>query len=291
MCLDHSEATARIIFAGLFIFCFNENAQCEVGILKHEKHQPQLIIKEVGPDNITREIDHKFDLTADLAIEAINPIKGGAQPYYQSGFNRPKNVGDPEDFKWLTDLEGEEFHGHRLNIKSSKVGERPEALKSILYIDNGDFYSYLKSTEMYIRVPYEKPSPEIFLGKTAHIVGVDIGCSDEGQSGILLRNKVTGYELFLSKFRDEDGEILRYEIIFNNICISHTKPTESDFVQYYQLLSDPDGLMFDLKKAVKQSARYPSGKSIVGTAYILDGRPIVCDSIYLSKTQTLSAFI
>lgn len=288
MCLDHSEATARIIFAGLFVFCFNENGQCEVGILKHESHQPQLIIQEIGPDNVPRTLDHTFDLSSDLTVEAISPLKGGVRPYYQPEFDRPQNVGDPEDFKWLTDLEGDEFHGRRLDIKSHIPGERPEALKSILYFSDGDFYSYLKSTEMYVRVPYKMPSQEIFLGKTSHIVGVDISCSDEEQSGILLTDKEAGNELFLSKYRDADQEFLRYEIIFNNICLSPASRPDSDFVLYYRLLSDPDGVMFDLRKAVKQSDYYLTGKSIEGTALIIDGRPIVCDSIYLSKTPTLS---
>jgi hypothetical protein len=290
MCLDHSEATGRITFAGLFVFCFNETEQCEVGILRHETHHPQLIILEIGPDNIPRAREHNFNLNNDLTIEAIHPLKGGAKPYLQPGFNRPKNDGDPEDFKWLTDLEGEEFHDCRLDIKLQRAGERPEALRSLLYINHGDFYSYLKSTELYVRVPYQKPSPEVFLGKTSHIVGVDISCSDEGRSGVLLKDKTTGDELFLSKFRDEDDEILRYEIIFNNLCLTPTSVSESDFVLYYQLLSAPDNVMFDLRKAVKQSERYPSGKSIVGTGLILDGRPIVCDPIYLSKTQSLSPF-
>jgi hypothetical protein len=287
MCLDHSEATARIIFAGLFIFCFNEKGQCEVGIFAHENHQPQLIVKEIGPDNIPRDIDHTFDLCSDLTIEAVHPRTGGVKPYYQPEFNRPDNAGDPEDFKWLTDLEGEEFHSRRLDIKSLP-GEKPEALKSILYINNGDFYSYLKSTEMYARVPYRMPSPEIFLGKTAHMVGVDIGCSDAEESGILLSDKEAGCELFLSKFRGADKEILRYEIIFNNICLSPATLPYSDFVLYYRLLSDPDGVMFDLRKAVKQTDRYPRGMFISGTDIMVDGRPIVCDSIYLSKTPTLS---
>lgn len=288
MRLDHSKAIARISFTGLFVFCLNEQRQCEVGIFKHEEHTPQLSIQEIGLENIPRKIEHNFNLDNDLMIKAIYSVKPGVAKNLQPDFDRQSDTGDPEDFRWLTDLEGEEFHQRKLSIEPQP--ENP-ALRSILYINDGDLYTCLKSYDVYARVPVQNAPPEIFLGKTAHVVAADITCEDNPDSGILLKDKVTGYELFLPWYRNQaSDQFSRYEIAFNN---TRAQPMSigqiSDFVLYYQLVKDPDDVMFDLRKTVEEGDRRSTGQRIRGSFRLLDGRPIICDGIYLGQTTSLSA--
>lgn len=302
--MDHSKATVRISLLGLTAFCFNGKNQCEMGLLIHREHRPSLSIQEIGPDNSPINVRHSIDLDHDLRIEATN---AGVAKYLQPGFDRSQDAGDPEDFRWVMDLEGEEFHNQLL----TQIG----SLGPKLHINDGTVYTRLKSGVAYARkradTNAEDPS---YLGKVANVVGVDIVCDDDG--GVLVTNERTNNQLWLRKI--VDGRHRRYQI-----TISNTRPevafhpghmNGSDFLLYYQIFRDSAGEQFDLRNVFPEnhplatnvflksslqrraaakgaSANHPLVTDVfLGNLRLtLDGEPEVCNSVFLGRTQSLRA--
>ena len=152
-------------------------------------------------------------------------------------FDRSKDSGDPEDFRWILDLEGGEFHKRQLTLTN------PDKIGAIFRIAHGAVYTKRKSKDSYYRVVQDSEESLTELGKVADQIGVDIFL-DNAATGVMLRRSGGEAEpLFLSR---ESG--VRYEI---NVAY---EPDASDamagvnhFRYWYQAFADLSGKRFDIK--------------------------------------------
>ena len=264
MGLDHSEAMVRITFTGIFAFCINEKGQCEIGVLKHHEHEATLSIARFGESNDPENIAPPAAWKSGLQIKTEDP---GAHQYIGTDFDRPSNAGDPEDFRWILDLEGPDLHDHHLLRRPNQSGM--VSLSPILRIDGGTIYTYLKSVSTYSRVSVQNTSnPERFLGKVARVIGIDIPCALKGQ--ILLTDGENNQVSLANTMSD-----MRYEI-----TVSNTRPnmtamgSHSDFLLFYELF-DPAIEEFDLVMAA-------------GPNQLFSPPPLLCDGVFLGRTSSLT---
>src|SRR5215212_6857591 len=141
MPLDHSKATVTISVAGLALSCINRLKQnrCEIGILRCDRHRPLLDIQKIELDKRGSPlrsclVPHSLSLDEDISIDLVHHdasrsdasvsdagggphCERGVSTYMRREFNRLKDKGDAEDFRWVADLEGPEFHNRKLKIK------------------------------------------------------------------------------------------------------------------------------------------------------------------------------
>lgn len=298
MGVDHSRALVRIAFDGLIVFCFNgAKSLCEAGMIKDGNHHRNITITEILPSGDRRPVrlkepgQYEIDPTKDVEISAVNAIPSThpIMTYHTtdpaSPFNRFNDTGDPEDFRWVTDLEGTEFHGRKLQPKR-------DGFKSTLRLSHGAFYTLKKTRRFFGRRIIAGPgagNPPEFMGKLAHNVGIDIVCAEDS-GRVIIKNKGASSQLELPRPVGDNGDVFgsTYEILIENSC-EPTFGRPGDFPLVYGALSDPSGVKYDLVVAV------PAGHSLDrgGEAFAnkpefrLDGEPQVCNTGFLGISETL----
>jgi hypothetical protein len=265
MGLDHSLAAVRITFTGIFAFCINEKGQCEIGVLKHPEHEATLSIARFGESNAPENIPPPAAWQSGLQIETENP---GVRQYIGADFDRRWNTGDPEDFRWILDLEGPDLHDQHLERRTD--GSGIVSLSPILRIDGGTIYTFLKTVNSYGRVSVQNKGPQHFLGKVARVIGIDIPCALNGK--VVLRDRKNNQAPLLNTVSD-----MRYEITVNN---THTRPnlapmgSGSDFLLFYELFAPP-GEEFDLVVAD-------------GPNRAFSPPPLLCDGVFFGRSSSLA---
>jgi hypothetical protein len=287
MCLDHSAALARITFEGLMVFCFNEQNQCELGLLKHGEHHPEIHVYETREDGSRHElVNLPVDLQRNLSIRAVNPVEPGVRPYPhpfdRHEFDGPQGVGHPEDFRWIVDLQSWAFHAENVSI-DPRTG--PDLLTPRLLITDGTFYTYRKTRGLYSRCERNNQLPDLFLGKIAHVMGVDIVCDVTEGSGVILQND-GGEPLELPR---GGRPWLTYEISISNLRHHGGHPHASDFPIYYTVARDHRGIQFDLRNVMhERDPRANKERPVPDLAdFFYDGEPQVCNQVFLSLDRNL----
>jgi hypothetical protein len=269
--LDHSKATVRISFNGLLALCINDNRQAEIGALRNVHHVLTVDVNKVSPTGVSL-FHFPVSPDQDIWIEAVKPATDGVTTYVndQVQFNRQQDTGDPEDFRWLIDLEGEELHNQKLAISKS------EMLNPRLHISNATFYTEKKAVELSGRVTWDDDTRWVFLGRLAETLAADILLDNEN-SEVILRSGADSLRL-----KKEPGT--RYEIAVRNtrsgaMDMGHTRDA-SDFQFWYDAFQDPSGKKYNLRHVVE----YAGAR---GTVNILDGIPLACNPVFLSRTRKL----
>ena len=223
MPLDHTRANVTISLAGLALSCINQvmRNRCEVGIIRCDRHRPLLDIQRIEMEPKSRVplrsclIPHALNLDEDILIRVVYPnaegtSKRGVSAYTRREFDRKSDTGDPDDFRWVPDLEGPEFH----NVKLS-IADRSK-LQPTIFISDGVLYNRQKTDEVFARTSTrDKASPR--LGKLGHGMGADISCVAGGV--VVLSNcspdgsPEPGYSLPLPQ-----SDHVRYLITIENVC-------------------------------------------------------------------------
>jgi hypothetical protein len=309
MGLDHSNAFVRVTFDGLIAFCYDRRGDCEMGMVQADDHQPILTLTRINPDGSTIP-ERRFDLTVNdnVTIDAQDPVELGAHTFprdiYGTEFDRLSTSADPEDFRWIMDLQGRDFHGAALRLKRGQ-GDPPTArLRPRISVPHGIFYTLEKTTDTFMRNPRtgDATRPRN-IGKIADKVGADIICiPDNGR----VKLTVGQYTRELKRFVDEQA--FRYRIDITNLCRADgpgprcpTTSAESDFPLYYRVAEDEDRIEFDVRNHFVQGD--PRGKiSVEDFVYqrtgekvslpefakrFSNGPPQVCAMVFLSKTTTI----
>lgn len=306
MGLDHSNAFVRVTFDGLIAFCINERADpnsCEMGMVHVENHKRLLVVIRINPNGTEEVHEGPFELDSDNDIfivteKATNPGAHVFEPdLLASGFDRLGDKGDPEDFRWVMDLQGPLLHEENLtlNREDEKYKCRPR-----IFISDGIFYTHSKTPHKYFRFPREgNPTGTgvVRMGKLADKVGADIVCDPlEGIVTVKIGEK-KNIEL------KSDGLQTRYRIDVTNLCDPKVPkcPATSDFTHYYDVASDIDGIEFDLQyekvkgtpgnpkplsdflKEKGFNGPLPAGFEELGS----NGPPQVCNVGFFGKTNTI----
>lgn len=312
MGLDHSDAFVKVSFDGLIAFCFSkrEDSRCEMGMVQADDHEPLLIITRKNPNGTTKVVDARtLNRSKPIRIEAERPAQIGATTFPRtpvaSDFDRLSGRGDPEDFRWIMDLQGEDFHGAELKLKRGGGGDT--LLRPKIIIPHAAFYTLEKTEYQYRRVKLKGQTPDLPIGRIANIVGADIVClprpQTESEPGQKLVTVTIGAENPIELFRKTtEGTGFRYLIEFSNLCrrpdVSGAHcPEKSDFPHYYKVAEDTDGIQFDLRDMhdpsdpigtdpipafSEESTRFPQF-----AGFRANGPPEVCAPTFLSRTNSI----
>ena len=268
--LDEANATALVTMEGLGLFCFNDARQYEGGFLRLP---PRHVLKVTitGLDDEPRPVRGN----GDIRIEVVNPVREGMFRFEKGDFHRPTHTSsDDRDFRWIADIEGE-VHNQDL-IKRRGPGMRR------LFINHATVFTKEIRDEVYVLIRITGTGGRCrFYGKQARVVGAALECRDGG--GIRIRSEgAGGEEIWLPK---RDGP--PYGINFDNDCDIGPRPTQSDFVLFYEVLSDIRGDKFDLRLAADFG---PPAELCENTAFgpkFIDGMGLACDKGYLRHTSSL----
>lgn len=287
MGLDHSKATATITLEGLLVFVVNDQKQCELAFLSCDNHELNIDVRVILPNGFELPIKHSLDPKKDLAISVVNPDGTGISFFKDGVFDRKKGQGDAEDFRWVIDLEGPEFHNKALEAipaPSSVVGAK---LTPKLFITDGQVYASDLPNEQLARKEIDTVAGPVFLGRAADIIGVDIACLDGGNSSVIISNEgLTGSHVKLPKV-----EGVRYRIQFVNDCdIQTAEPGSTDFSLYYDVLRDPTDptLKFDLRSTVAKDHPSATGEPFPDSPLLApDGSPQRCGGTFCGQTKKI----
>ncbi len=287
--LDHSKAFVKMTFEGLLLFSINEKRQMEIGALNHEHHKFEFQIRKITGKGSTI-VNFPVDSAKEIRIEAVNQSGEGVSTYLNNDipFNKDADQGDPEDFRWVIDFEGKEFHDRKLTLTN------PEMLRPRIHINSGIFYTQKKSTELLGRVNWDFDSPWLFIGKAADAVGADIQVDRNNNEVVLTLGDKGSAPLRLKK---EPGT--RYEIVVRNERHQFMPMGDgADFRLWYNVLSDSSGKKFDIRRVEEYDVSGsglnapPASRRFLsygpGTrARLLDAYPYICVGVFLGQTVGL----
>lgn len=281
--LNRTQSTATVTFRGLALFCFSEQSHCEAVFLRHSHHKFDLTVIKVGPDGSETSLDHQLDTSRDIKISVLNPVISGVHRYEPGEFNRKANIGDEQDFRWVVDVEGIELHDVDLTQQVPGSDTQVRGL-SRLRLSDVTLYTKAPSADPYARIRDDaQHEPPTFFGRIAEVIGADIACGDGG--GVFLMNEgIEESKMWLPK---EGG--VKYEIDISNGCSGASSPGDaSDFVLYYDVMSDHRGIRYDFEIAVSRGDPRASELTLDESGgWFRDGPRIVCDPAYLGRTSTL----
>jgi hypothetical protein len=231
------DSTVTIRFTGLLVFCFDKRRKiCQIGALSKDDHELRFRLVKRGPDpesasERTLTIPHDLigqssDLWLDVEGEP-SPKQQTAEPFITG--NRGEMPADPQDFRWIVDLEGKHFYDRPLKV-------RRDLLKPILSVVKGLFYTAALTSDLYRTIPVaangvtRKTSAGRRLGPIAEYVGANIYLTHPNQA-LVLRAGRNGSELL----RLNREERTTYEITVENGDTPRA-PAGSDFHYYYDVI-------------------------------------------------------
>jgi hypothetical protein len=142
--------TFKLLFDGLLVLAFNKNKNlCEFGVVNAPDHVLRIEVVKVDPNrgpielpNISRYLPSK----GNIRIDSPNSAKTHGVQFFND-LDRPfrRHIGkvadmvddtvDAQDFRWLVDLEGEEFHNKKLDLKPGFPNQR-------IIVSGGLFYTH-----------------------------------------------------------------------------------------------------------------------------------------------------
>jgi hypothetical protein len=257
MGLDHSNAFVRISFDGLIGFCLcrRDDYRCEMGMVQAEDHEPLISVDRVNPNGtLTPKLtDYPLTRASDISIVVTDPIRLGSTTFPETfaghTFDRLRDVGDPEDFRWIMDLQGEDFHGPHLRLKRGGGGDT--LLRPRITVPSAIFYTQDKTPTRFRRFRHPEDPGQRPIGKLADRVGADILCHPDAKGQKLVTVKIAGKDDLPLYRNTKEGRGFRYAIKITNLCRrpGSGKPLcgdQSDFPSYYKVAEDEDGIQYDL---------------------------------------------
>lgn len=275
---NHDKATATVTVTGLSVGCFNpDTCNWEVALIRHPRHILTINVTRQSADNTSSQLTFELDQNHSIYIDAIEPAisKGGEVMFTREPFDRKDpGVSDPEDFRWIVDLE-KEFNGGApiKQIETPFPITQLMVAHPLLYADRNDKLDDMQLVKFVSNAPAGDPEP---FGTLAESAKADISCHPGG-SVVLRIDGPLGFTLPLPEL-----EGLRHEIRIENICPDPTtmgegevglagEPAPSDFKIYFSMMKPKSGAEFDLKP------KHEGG----------EGSDAVCNNTFLGSRTSL----
>ena len=210
-----------IIFRGLMAFRQDREEQTlAVGILPAPEHEFTVQVLEKSPQGISTysiPMNQLMGSKTDTLLVEV-PAQRNGVTYYENGpFDRKKGVGDIRDFRWLIDLEGKEFYGHRLATNQQHMAVEVK-------FSSGEFYT--KTTTRPLQRKLGDNTFEYF-GRVAQEIATDVFLE---AGDFVLTSQATGKEIL----RLQEKPDTTYELLFENAPPpTHHVPMGANHFQYY----------------------------------------------------------
>ena len=235
----------RIVFRGLLLF-HKLDDEMEIGVLDgiqcHHGGGPHP--HPLGPAHVPRIIKTKdgvisqiFDLRSrpelcevrDWEIVVSHPLQDTVTTYQHVGdfdrFNHPST----RDYRWITDLESNEFHNQDLTSQMDMA-----KLLMVLRVRNGEFYTQQLSRPLRRR---SMPSfEEVDFGMAAEVIGCDIAI-DRGDVKLVVDQSVA----YTFDETTEDGVVYEFSNAPPDVLPDRPyQPSDpGHFEMYYHLFREP----------------------------------------------------
>jgi len=241
----HAAGTARpgsrgpsltIIFRGLMALRQDrEEHTLGVGILLAPEHEFTMQVLEKSPQGVSTysiPANQLMSSNGDTWLAAVADEKSGVT-YYQNGvFNRKKGVGDNRDFRWLIDLEGEEFYGRKLATDRQHMGVEVK-------FSNGEFYAKTTTRPLERRIGDKTFE---YFGRVAQEIATDVFL----ESGdFVLTSQASGKEILRLKQKPDTT----YELVFDNSPppMQHSELGTNHFQYYYEFFPMPKSEWYEFR--------------------------------------------
>lgn len=285
------QSTITILFKGLLCFHKVTKDGCsyyEIGVVPATHHIPRInTIKNSTLADVFPLQEHINPGYPIWRLVVDYPIREGVS-VYRNGTDFDRLTHDDElDFRWMSDLESDEFYKRDLTRELDTCPLRP-----VLHVPYGIFYTRLKSPRLLRK---QEGSPEEAFGCMAAVTGCDIAIVG---GGARLVEEGTGAEIFSFKAAPatiyefsnttpdiEDPDACPHCPCPHHPCPHHqetdTRPNDephndveaaSDpghFHEYYKLFTDPGGVR-------KFSFRLPGPP---------EPSPALCGAVQLGRRQ------
>src|ERR1044071_2068208 len=208
-----------IIFRGLMAFRRDHEEQSfAVGILPAPEHEFTIQVLEKSPQGISSYSIPMNVAKGDTWLVEIPAQRNGVS-YYQNGvFDRQNGVGDIRDFRWLIDLEGKEFYGHRLATNRQHMAVEVK-------FSSGEFYTKTTTSPLQRRMGGDTFE---YFGRAAQEIATDVFLED---GDFVLTSQASGGEVLRLKQKPDTT----YELVFENSPppTQHLAMGVSHFQYYY----------------------------------------------------------
>lgn len=218
----------KLVFIGLMIFCYNDKTgQCEVAF--HRDSAKHDLVVQVFKD--CRPVyDQLVPMSAQKLEIGIQKKKSDVSYYYVgSPDNFDRTNGDGQDFRWLLDLEGDDFF-------AGKLDKQPAFFKTKLYVEQGTFYTVQRTKSKF------KAKGGKYNGHKKDSIARCIAARIELSGDDCLSFKLDGSDLLSSPICVDGSS---YEIYFRNECKGCA--SDNDFHFVFDALKSVPGGRFDLE--------------------------------------------
>lgn len=267
---NQKENFVSVILEGLMICCINSKLErFEAALLRQKEHDFTIRIAKFKDGEKIEDKEYTDIPLEDITIHINaleNPDIKGVKLFKAETFERDnEEINDKRDFRWIVDLEGEEFHDNKL-IPTGESGSRYEMPLNQVYIQNAEFLTSGITNYTYDKIEIDpqgnRVSRELF-GKTGFaltsVINADKvaiqfnGCDVPSFDAV--KNEGFTYKIYISNLR-EGGDM------------------ESELPVYYKVVKSQSGRLFDLERTPDEEVELYYGK-------------MNCYKIFLSKTDTI----
>jgi hypothetical protein len=254
MSIQESSATVLVRFTGLGIVCFNsERQRGEVAAVRDQNHELSISIQQPAfVDDAAQDVITYQDIATytqlpkegvSVEIKAVGPSAVPGYEIYQSGDFDRQGSADPNDFRWLVNLN--ELHAGGTLVPTG--GDRYPLTK--IYIGNGLFYTHkLDQNLLFERV--EKDAAGVAgQRETFGNVGETMGVKIDGEEvAITIR---IGDREETHTLKRIDG--LPFRIQIKNMDY-RDNAVYSDMADYYKYMSSPTGNQVELSPVLDDAS-------------------------------------
>ncbi|HEX8368378.1 MAG TPA: hypothetical protein VF604_07535 [Pyrinomonadaceae bacterium] len=219
-------ATLNVFIHGLALICFSEtNARAETGFLKvaDKTHFYEIKIYRNDCELIWNSKDIFTDAALKNSILVVNANKTGVGKRFESQGGKEN---DDEDIRWTVDLD--DAHMRCMGFVSN-AGER---IHSRVYINDGTFYTKVKST---FKATLHKEGDET-AAKFEDYVAKVVGAAVDGEEVPIELQFPNGSRHLIGKFKKSDGPFFVY---LGYRCQGGDCEPEGDFLHNYDVMKLP----------------------------------------------------
>jgi len=194
--LPHDEATANLFFDGLGICCFNSNKIWEIGFLRDDVHEHDLILDIDGHPDMPLPIEDEHGVVIRITtVGGISQQTDYPKGYFGSGSvtdrkKRPTSLEEAENFGWVIDLEkpGDIDHG------TGHLTKPPGIPVTRTFIHDAVFYTASLPVKRTHRLLDSQDGnglsdaefEALLFGRENDLIGADIKCGSRGAINIAI---------------------------------------------------------------------------------------------------------